>query len=285
MGRDGFEDVLKPKDAKTDRQTGAPSPPTKSPCQVPSLKDLGQGSAGHPTSPAAPCRPCPLVAWLPSCRSVPLRSPPLPGQLPRTWVTRSEMRPRARVACTEPLGRRTTPQHTTSSLLLHHYLDRHPESTGARPGRPGALRGPAAASSLQQGPKPSKSRVPSALGRREPHRPSPPDPSLPPSDASPTSTGPTYLLREGVHSAPLLLASVSQPPGPHLRSSPGIGHKAHLNLGLYVLWAEGGGVADETPPQETICSLLAPWGWGAQKVVHGMGERDRKGETRAVPSL
>ena len=215
MGRDGFEDVLKSKDIKTDRQTGAPSPPMKSPCQVPSLKDLGQGSARYPTSPAAPCRPCPLVAWLPSCRSVPLRSPPPPGQLPRTWVTRSGMGPRARVACTEPLGRRTTPQHTTSSLL-HHYLDQHPESTGARPGRPGALRGPAAAASLQQDPEPSKSRARSALGRREPHLPSSPDLSLPPSDSSPTSMGPTYLLREGAHSAPLLLASVSQPPGPHL---------------------------------------------------------------------
>lgn len=121
MWRDGFEGILKPKDTKTDRQTGALFPPTTSPCQVASLKDLGQpcpelGSARHPTSPAAPCRPCRLVAWLPPCRSVPLKSLPPPGQLPRKGVTKSGMGPRARVACAKSWRLRTTP-NTPFSLL------------------------------------------------------------------------------------------------------------------------------------------------------------------------
>lgn len=140
-------------------------------------------------------------------------------------------------------------------FFLHHYLDWHPQSSGAQPERPGVLQGLVAASSLQQDPKPSKSRGPSAFGRREPPPALSPDPSFPPSYSSTTSVGPTYLL---VHSAPLLLVSVSQPPGPHLRSSPGTGQKANLNQGLYVFCTEGGGGAEETPPLETKWSLFPP---------------------------
>lgn len=169
-------------------------------------------------------------------------------------------------------------------FFLHHYLDWHPQSSGAQPERPGVLQGLVAASSLQQDPKPSKSRGPSAFGRREPPPALSPDPSFPPSYSSTTSVGPTYLL---VHSAPLLLVSVSQPPGPHLRSSPGTGQKANLNQGLYVFCTEGGGGAEETPPLETKWSLFPPPSLGLGCPKHGPSYgregQERRDQTGAQP--
>lgn len=86
-----FENVLTPKDTKTDRQR-APPPP-----QTPHARSLSErpcpelGCAQRPTFPVAPCRPCLPAVWLPPCRSAPQRSPPLPGQLPSMGVTRSAM--------------------------------------------------------------------------------------------------------------------------------------------------------------------------------------------------
>lgn len=205
-------------DRKTDRQR-VPYPLMKFPCQVPSLKDLRHpcpelGGAQQPTSPAAACRRCPLAAWLPPCRSAPPRSPPPLEQLSRTGVTKSGMGPRARVACAEerdPWDSQPPPTLHLFPFFLPCYLDWHPQRAGAWPEWPGALQGPAAASSLQQDPKPSKSKAHSAFGKRQPHHPCPPGPSLPPSYPSPASMSLTYLLKGGVHSKPLLLASVSQP--------------------------------------------------------------------------
>lgn len=183
------------------------------------------GSAQHVTFPAAPCRPCPLAAWPPPCRSALPRSPPAPGQLPRIGITNSGMgpkplmRPRARVACTEKgvLGTQNHPKHTTFPFLLNRYLEQHPQRARAWPEWPGLLLGPGAASSLQQDPKPSKCAKPTVhLAEESPTIPLIPGPSLAPSCPSPTSMGPAYgwspdLLVERVHNVPLWLASVTQP--------------------------------------------------------------------------
>lgn len=211
--------------SKTDRQTEGPTPlpmPASFPKGLAALPRAGQCLA--PTFPVAPCRPCPLAASPSPCRSQPLRSPPPPGQLPRIGVARSGLGPK------HPPSRETPepgwPSLRNSDPPPAHHLSLPSELLpGAAPsegrGKARMARSPARAkSSFISTTRPqaqSVSKAHGAFGRREPHHPAPPSPSLEPSYPSPTSIGLAYgqspgLLEGGVHSAPPLLASVTQPP-------------------------------------------------------------------------